>query len=113
MQQTVHAVAGTHILQYLQLHMLLGICQLKRQAAHKLADRRIIDGMHHSIHSALVQHAERLHLELEQEKLLVNHPPPSLLAFPGILGLMNRDNCPFARHEIIFPYDHLRQNLRD
>ncbi|MNW63322.1 hypothetical protein D3C74_415250 [compost metagenome] len=30
LQQTVHAVAGTHILQYLQLHMLLGICQLKR-----------------------------------------------------------------------------------
>ncbi|MNJ67681.1 hypothetical protein D3C77_638710 [compost metagenome] len=98
MEKTIHTERRTHILQYLQLHLLLRIRQLEGQAAYELADRRIIDLMLDPVHALVIHRPVGLQFQLEQKQLLIDHPPPRLLPFLAVLRLMNPPNRLPPRH---------------
>ncbi|MNJ56537.1 hypothetical protein D3C77_520890 [compost metagenome] len=91
----------------------MGIRQLEGKAAHKFANRRVINLMADPIHPLMVHGAVRLQLQLKQKQLLIHHPAPGLLSFIAILGQMNTPNRLPPRHQPVFTQQLGRQNFRD
>ncbi|MNC30605.1 hypothetical protein D3C75_788940 [compost metagenome] len=94
-------------------NLLLGMGQGEGQPPHKIPDLGPVNLVGNAVGLGPVQEPVRLHLQLEQEQLLIDHPPAGSLSLTGVCRLMQNRHRFLAGNKPVLLHQLLRQHLAD